>query len=407
MKYWKLNLAMLWLSQLLIMAGFDAMIPFIPLFIKDGLGVSDPAALMMYVSMFNFWGSMGYAIFNPIWGFLADKFGVKPMLLRGTFVTAFLFPMMAYVKSPWMLIFLRFVSSSCAGTTAASQMMIARTTPDEHQGFAQGLLSTAIWGGAMLGNMVGGLIIHYYSYTCAFWICGIMYFLAGISVLFTKDMPRKAVVSVSAADSVKPKRRFSLLPDFSRAIWIVLLLFLVMGAVRNIEKPFIALRIEELTSKDTAALWTGIISAIVCVGAIISGAVGGHLADRFHPKKLAIPIMLFSGICLFMQGVGSKPCTFAIFRVLLFLVAGAMQPMLQKVLSGVTPQDKRGSSFGFASCLGQIGVMISALIGGYFAAKFGVDGVFMVGGVLMFIALPIYLKGMDECLKGKTLKYSR
>ncbi|MBR6373047.1 MAG: MFS transporter, partial [Victivallales bacterium] len=84
MNYWKLNLAMLWLSQLLIMAGFDAMIPFIPLFIKDGLGVSDPAALMMYVSMFNFWGSMGYAIFNPIWGFLADKFGVKPMLLRGT-----------------------------------------------------------------------------------------------------------------------------------------------------------------------------------------------------------------------------------------------------------------------------------------------------------------------------------
>ena len=402
MKYWKVNLLMLWLSQFLIMAGFDAMIPFIPLFIKDGLCVNDPGALALYVSMFNIGGSLGYAIFNPIWGLLADRFGVKPMLIRGTFLTAFFFPMMAYVSNPWMLILLRFVCASCAGTTAASQTMIARTTPDEHQGFAQGLLSTAIWGGAMLGNVLGGLTIHYYSYKYAFWLCGIMYFVAGISILFTKDVPKKVQIS----PMLKKTRRFSLIPDFSRSIWIALALFLLMGLVRNVEKPFIALRIEDITSKEAAAYWTGIVSAIVCVGAIISGAVAGNLADRIPPKKLAIPIVVISAVTLFAQGIGSSLVVFCVSRVLLFLAAGGIQPMIQKILSGVTPQEKRGASFGYASCIGQIGVMASSLIGGYLFAKLGVNGVFMAGGALMLISLPIFLKGIDESLRGKKLKFA-
>ena len=91
---WKLNLAMLWFSQLVILAGFQALIPFVPLFIKNELGIVDEAELAFAVSAFNFFGTMAYAIFNPIWGVLADRFGVKPMLLRGTFLTGiFFFPL--------------------------------------------------------------------------------------------------------------------------------------------------------------------------------------------------------------------------------------------------------------------------------------------------------------------------
>ena len=184
---WKQNLFLLWLSQLAVMSGFSAMIPFVPLFIKTRYGVADNAELAFYVSGFNFWGTLAYAVFCPIWGVLADKFGVKPMLLRGTFITCWMFPAMAYVSSPGWLIFLRFLSAACAGTTAASQVMIARNTPDDKQGFAQGVLTTAVWGGAMLGNVIGGVIIYYFSYTCAFWLCGILYLFAGVAVLFTRD----------------------------------------------------------------------------------------------------------------------------------------------------------------------------------------------------------------------------
>ena len=61
---------------------------------------------------------MAYAIFLPIWGKLSDRFGVKIMLLRGTFFAGVMFPGMAYVSAPW-LIFLRFMSDAVEARSGA------------------------------------------------------------------------------------------------------------------------------------------------------------------------------------------------------------------------------------------------------------------------------------------------
>ncbi|MBP5638811.1 MAG: MFS transporter [Victivallales bacterium] len=391
--YWKVNVAMLWLSQILVMAGYSAMIPFIPLFMKNELGVITKNDLALYVSMFNFCGTLGYTIFCPIWGWLSDKFGVKPMLLRGTFVTAFIFPIMGYVSTPGMLVFLRFLTACCAGTTAASYIMIARTCPDDKQGFGQGVLSTAIWGGAMLGNVVGGLIIHKYSYLHAFWLCGIMYFIAGFSILFTKDKGSRAEKTLPdrLPDTQEKHHRFRLIPDFTRAIWTMLFLFFVYGLIRNIEIPFISLRIEEMCEKGQAEYYTGITSAVVCVGAILSGVVSGYLADKLSPKFMIIPIFIISGIALISQGACDNLWQFGASRTMLYLFAGGAQPLMQKLLSSVTPKEKRGAAFGFSTCFNGIGMMVSATVGGWCMVAFSLNGVFYIGGLLFILTLPLFV----------------
>ena len=400
--YWKVNVAMLWLSQILVMAGYSAMIPFIPLFMQKELGVVMDNDVALYVSAFNFCGTLGYTIFCPIWGWLSDKFGVKPMLLRGTFVTAFIFPIMGYVSSPEMLVFLRFLTACCAGTTAASQIMIARTCPDNRQGFGQGVLSTAIWGGAMLGNVVGGLIIDKYSYQHAFWLCGIMYFIAGFSILFTRDKGSAAEAATPEClpELSKEHHRLRLIPDFTRAIWTMLALFLVYGLIRNIEAPYISLRVKQLisaedathfTGKDPAAYYTGIISAVVCVGAILSGVVSGYLVDKLSPKFMIIPIFVISGIALLSQGACENLWQFGASRTMLYMFAGGAQPMLQKLLSSVTPKEKRGSAFGFSTCFNGIGMMVSATLGGWFMVAFSLNGVFYIGGLMFLLALPLFV----------------
>ena len=111
-RHWKRNVAMMVISQILVMTGFCAAMPFIPLFLKEGLGILNVSERGLYLSMFNFFGMLAYGIFNPVWGSLSDRFGVKPMLLRGTFLTAVFFPMMAYVTNVWTLIALRFVTAA-------------------------------------------------------------------------------------------------------------------------------------------------------------------------------------------------------------------------------------------------------------------------------------------------------
>ncbi len=390
---------MLWFSQLLVMAGFSAMIPFIPLFMKEEMHIVDKESLAIYVSMFNFFGTLAYAAFCPIWGKLSDRFGVKPMLLRGTFVTAFLFPMMGYVTNVHWLIFLRFASAACAGTTAASQIMVARNTPNDKQGFAQGVLTTAIWGGAMLGNVVGGLIIHYFNYLFAFWFCGILYFVAGFSILFTHD---EHTVPIPVVHHEKKEHGpHLLLPAFTKAVWLLFGLFLLTGIIRYYESPYIALKIEAICGIKMASYWTGIISAIVCGGAILSGVFGGYLSDKLPPRKMLLPIMILSGIALILQGVATSLWLFTFSRTLLYIAAGAIQPILQKVLTAVTPRRKRGAVFGFSSTAMNGGVMLANVFSGWTVFAFGLNSTFYIAGLLFVVTIPIFMNFLAVAMSQK------
>ncbi len=416
--YWMINLIALWFSQILVMAGFSALIPFIPLFITQQLGITDKSQVAVAVSLFSFFGSMAYAIFCPIWGKLSDRFGVKPMLIRGTFVTCFIFPLMGYVKgmasgistifpfisSVGLLIFLRFLSAACAGTTAASQVMIVRTVPDDKQGFALGSLTTSVWGGAMLGNVIGGLIIDKYGFLASFWFCGILYLLAGIAILFTRDNPvrLKPAPKRIARNGIR-----NFMPSFTNAVWIMMGLFLLMGIVRSLEAPYIALKVKELAGAEKAAYWTGIVSAFVCIASVVSGVVSGWLSDRYSPKKILIPALSVSAVALILQGMANNLVLFALARSLLYIAAGGFHPVLQKALALITPKRKRGAVFGFSSCMNSSGVMLAALLGGYIYMCTTINGVFYVTATAQLLSLPVLIYGINLAMRRPRFRRKR
>lgn len=389
--HWKRNLVLMWLSQLLILSGFAAVMPFIPLFLKDQLGIIAEGERGIYMSMFYFFGVLGYAMFCPIWGSLADRFGVRPMLLRGTFVTAFIFPLMGYVTSAWMLIALRFLSAACAGTTAAAQTLIVKNTPEDKQGFALGTLSTAIWGGTMLGNVIGGVVVHYYGYKFTFIACGVMYFIAGIFVLFAKDdfKPEKSTAS-PYVEKIRHYRR-SPLPAFTVGVWLMFVLFIFLGFVRYFEIPYMAMMVEIIDGPANAAYWTGIISAFVAVGALLSGVVTGYLADKVRPSLLIIPSLLISAVTLVLQACSHNLWVFGGSRTLMYFAAGGLIPVFQKILSGATPKRKRGAVFGWASTAQNVGIMLSTVFAGWVIFAFGTRGVFYTTAILTIVFLPVAL----------------
>ena len=128
---WKRNLFFVWLSQILSLAGFGSVIPFIPLYMRNVLGVMDDGERGLWVSAFYFGGQLSFCISMPIWGTLADRFGRRVMLLRANLVTALLFPLMAYVPNVFCLVLIRFVISIFSGTVNAAQTLVGSTTPEE------------------------------------------------------------------------------------------------------------------------------------------------------------------------------------------------------------------------------------------------------------------------------------
>ena len=411
--HWKRNVAMMVLSQILVMAGFCAAMPFIPLFLKEGLGILNVSERGLYLSMFNFFGMLAYGIFNPVWGSLSDRFGVKPMLLRGTFITGIFFPMMAYVTHVWMLIVLRFITAACAGTTVAAQTLLVKNTPEDKQGFALGLLTTAYWIGIMLGNVLGGLVVTYYGYEKSFWFCGILYVLAGIFVIFAKDdyIPGKAAGPSTPQAKRFHRYRHSVLPAFTTGVWLLMLLTLLSGIAFSFEYPYNPMLIEQIIGIRRAAFWTGIVSASAAVGSVVSGLVIGWFSDRIRPLRLILPILILTAVMMFIQAwspvlfrnpemhcalfgkdftVNLNLAVFGVSRVLMMLTLGGSGAVFMKLMSNTTPKRKRGAVFGYRSTAYNIGSMIASCTAGWVVYSCGnVRSAYYGGGILVLLLIPV------------------
>lgn len=387
-RHWKLNLAMMSLSQLFVMTGYSAMMPFVPLYLKDKYGLIDEGECGIYIALFSIAGTIAYAIFNPIWGSLSDRWGVRPMLMRGTFGTAFIVPLMAYVPFVWLFIVLRFFMAACAGTTAASQTLIVKNTPSDKMGFALGTFSSMFWAGAMLGNVVGGLSVHYFGYISTFYLCAALYFSGGIFVLFSKEDKSSLISSkIGSAHS-----QVSVFPKFTIAVWLMLSLMLSYNLVRNIEIPFVPILIEQIVGAKTAAYWTGITSAFVSVGALLSGILIGYLADKVKPKKILIPALGISVVLLILQAVSTNLWVFGISRTLMYVLLGGVAPVFQKILSSVTPKQKRGKVFGWCTTFNGLGLIAANGVGGLVVYLLGTRATFWIAAIAVAIFIPLSIK---------------
>ena len=77
---WKDNLRIAWFGNFLTGASISLVVPFMPIFVEN-LGVgSDQAAF--YAGLAISVSAISAALFSPIWGILADKYGRKPMMIR-------------------------------------------------------------------------------------------------------------------------------------------------------------------------------------------------------------------------------------------------------------------------------------------------------------------------------------
>jgi DHA1 family multidrug resistance protein-like MFS transporter len=387
---WKRNLYLVWISQLLAMAGFSAITPFIPVFIRDRFGILDEQTRGAWVSALTFFGMFSYCVSAPLWGFLADRFGRKLMLLRSYYVTAFLFPLLYFSPNMIVMIMLRFCVSAFSGTVTAAQTLVVTTTPEEHHGYALGVLSTAVWSGNMFGFMAGALIVNYCGYFWGFAVCGIMYLLGGLLVQFfvKENFVRQPKPKVSASGAKKSGWR-RIFPSYSTSVWLMLLLFVLMGLSRRYDEPYLALLVESIYGSENTSYYTGLISAGAALGGVISGVVLGRLCDRYSPLKLAYPIIVLSFLFMLWQAGAQSLLSLGIARFACFMAAGGLEPAFQALLARMAPPEQRGILFGVASSLRMTGILLAALSGGFVIYFLGTRAVFLVAALLMISLLPL------------------
>ena len=107
------------------------------------------------------------AIFSPIWGRLADKYGRKPMILRASGWLGCIMIALGFAQSVWQLAGLRLLQGAMSGFQAAVVPLLAAETPKGKSGWAMSMFFAAQVTGGLLGPVFGGglsgMIVPYYS----------------------------------------------------------------------------------------------------------------------------------------------------------------------------------------------------------------------------------------------------
>lgn len=84
MEKWKKNLYVVFFAEMIAITGMSFIIPFLPSYVKE-LGITDANLVAQWSGWLMGAPALVMIIISPIWGFLADRVGRKPMGRKGTF----------------------------------------------------------------------------------------------------------------------------------------------------------------------------------------------------------------------------------------------------------------------------------------------------------------------------------
>ncbi len=370
---WKRTFIFAFGAQFLGIVGISFATPFLPFFVGE-LGVSDSGARAFWAGIVMASGGLTFAIFAPIWGIFADRYGRKPMVCRAMFGAAISVFLMSFAQTVPQMIFFRVVQGAFSGTLAASIALVAGVVPLSRSGFTLGMMQAAVFIGNALGPFIGGMAADAFGYRTSFRIGALLTLLGGLLILFGTD-ERFETPDRQSACSSPGFRKIILLPGF---LLSVVILFSVRLS-NSISNPSFPLIVEDiLETLENLNRVTGTVIGAAAVAAAIAAALLGHAGDRLGRRQVLILCCI--GACLASVGhyFADNLTTLFVMRILFGFSVAGMMPAANAMIHSVVDRRSIGKAYGLATSLSMLGGAFGPTIGGTLAMHAGLRVPFLV-----------------------------
>ena len=386
MEIWKRNLWVCWFGVFATSAGLSQLIPILPLFIEQ-LGVHNIAEIEE-------WSGIAYgvtfifmAVFSPIWGKAADRYGRKPMLLRASMGMALVLTCMGFVQNVYQLVGLRLLQGTISGYYSAAITLVATQTPKDRSGWALGTLSTGAVAGMLLGPLLGGVVAEVLGIRSVFFTIGALLLVAFFAALLF--VSENFVPSETKSPTFREVWRTMPFPQLTIAMFVTsLILQLALMSIQPILTVYIA-----SLSNDTGhiAMISGMVFAVSGLASIIAAPRLGALADRIGPQKVMAVALLAAGLLFIPQALVRNPWELMALRFLLGIATASLLPSINSMIRQITPDEITGRIYGYNQSAQFIGSFGGAVMGGQIASMFGIHYVFFSTSALLLLnALWVY-----------------
>ncbi len=365
MDTWKRNLYVVWVAEFIAIAGFYVTFPFMPYYVQQ-LGVKDLKQVELWSGAIAAAQAVTMAIFAPIWGSLADRFGRKMMIERATLGSAVVLATMGFAHNVQQVVLLRALQGALTGTVAAATSLVASTTPREHAGQALGALQMAIWLGGCVGPLIGGVVADTFGYRAVFWVTGGLLFTSGVIFwLFAREGTR----APSARTRVREE---GFLAGFKLvfATTGLLALFAVRITVQlgtSVLTPIFPLFIQSLVpSTMQVATITGLISGITAAASAASALLLGRICDRRGFRVVMLACLGLAVVCWLPEAFVSSVWQLMILQAGVGFCLGGLLAAVSTAMANLAPEGRHGVVYGLddasVSSASAVGPMLGASI---------------------------------------------
>jgi MFS family permease len=379
---WRRNLASLVAAVFIGFTGFTLVMPFLPIYIQQ-MGETDVGAIAMWTG-----ASLGVtpamtALFAPLWGRLADRFGRKVMVLRSLASFVILMAAMGFAQAPWHLFALRLVQGFFAGYGALCLAMAAEGAPEGRMAQSIGVVQTAQRLGPALGPVIGGVVAAWVGLRTTFLVTASFYLVAFVlvAVVYVEKGP-----SAGRPHAPAPPERvtFSNVLAFENFLLLMALIFGFQFVDRSLG-PVLPLHLSSIGVPDSkVALASGVIfSALAC-----AAALGHHLCAKFLSRWGARRSLTRASI---MAAAGAAGMTlsanawiFGATASIFGIGIGVAMTAAYTTAASAIPETARAFGFGFLTSASLVGMAISPMVAGLLAHA-GIRSVFLVDGAMLLI----------------------
>lgn len=380
METWNKNLLVCWFSVFIVSSGMSQMAPMLPLYIEH-LGIHDSAAVAQWSGLIFGSNFISLAIFSPIWGKFADKYGRKPMMIRASLWLAIIMTCMGFAQNVYQLLGLRIMQGALSGFQSAVVTLVATQTPKERAGWALGVLFSGQVGGALLGPLFGGYLAETIGFRGDFIAIGLLCLVAFVAVwLLIKEKPVIANEKALSGHEV-----WQQLPRPKVTICLFVTTLIMQLALMSIQ-PIITVYISQISLTTThVALISGAVFAASGLASIISAPKLGRLSDKIGPQKVLLAALFVAGLLFIPQAFVQTAWQLGVLRFLLGLATAGLLPSINTLIKRSTPDVITGRIFGYNQSAQFLGMFAGSIFGGQLAAAFGIQYVFFFTGALLLM----------------------
>lgn len=359
---------------------------------------------------------VGYALFQTVGGYLAQRFGPRRVLAGGVFwwgvFTAVTASIPAGIGSAlYLFIAVRFLlGAGEAVVYPASNQFIAQWIPKQERGIANGWIFAGVGAGAGFAPPLVTYIIIRSGWRTSFWVCAVIGFVAAIIwYLLARDTPSEHP-NISALELAQieagrnlPATEIEKSPRVnwpqvlrSKSVWAVSLSYFCYGYVAWIYFSWFYIYLAQarhlnLKASAVYAMLPFIAMAVCCL-------IGGTLNDRLSKRYgLRVGRSLLACVAIFGAGAflafGSEASSARVASIILAGGAGALY-LSQSSFWSVTVDiagRHAGPVSGFMNMANQIGGAVTSSLTPVIAKHFGWTASFLVAAALCLVGAVAWL----------------